>query len=218
MKRRRESKPDTPPPGVTAAEGSSARLKAPDGVDWPVQISSREGDVLMLVLLAKGDGVDLVPNGGPDEPLMLECTSDHGVVRFPGDAQLEEPDLVRFRVQDVPEIEQRREYVRVRAPRQVVLAVSGTGTIDSAYSLDLSGGGMLLSGPDTLQIDDNIRFRLHLDSSSPPIRGRGRVVRVSGENQRAVVFEEISRQDRERLIHFIFDRQREARARTRDPT
>jgi PilZ domain len=218
VKRRRESKPDTPPAGVTAAEGSSARLKARDGVDWPVQISSREGDVLMLVLLAKGDRVDLGPGGGSDEPLMLECTSDHGVVRFPGNAQLEEPDLVRFRVQDVPEIEQRREYVRVRAPRQVVLAVSGTGTIDSAYSLDLSGGGMLLSGPDTLQIDDNIRFRLHLDSSSPPIRGRGRVVRVSGENQRAVVFEEISRQDRERLIHFIFDRQREARARTRDPT
>ena len=102
---------------------------------------------------------------------MLEFTSDHGVVRFPGDAQLEEPDLVRFRVRDVPEIEQRREYVRVRAPRPVVIAVSGSGTIDSAYSVDVSGGGMLLSGPETLQLDDNIRFRLHLDSTSPPIKG-----------------------------------------------
>ncbi len=218
MKRRRDRKPESSPPGVAAAEGSSAKLKAPDG-DWPVQISSRDGDVLMLVLLAKSDGVELGPDAAASgEPLMLECTSDHGIVRFPGDAIVEEPDLVRFRVRDVPEIEQRREYVRVRAPRQVVLAVSGSSTIDSAYSLDLSGGGMLLSGPDNLQVDDLIRFRLHLDSTSPPIRGRGRVVRVTGENQRAVVFEDISRQDRERLIHFIFDRQREARARTRDPT
>ena len=218
MKRRRDHKPDSVPPGVAAAEGRNAKLKAGDSIDWPVQISGREGDVLMLVLLAKGEGVELGTGSQLGEPLMLETTTDHGVVRFPGDAQLEEPDLIRFRVRDVPEIEQRREYVRVRAPRQVVLAVSGSGTIDSAYSLDLSGGGMLLSGPDTLQIDDNIRFRLHLDSTSPPIRGRGRVVRVAGENQRAVVFEDISRQDRERLIHFIFDRQREARARTRDLT
>lgn len=218
MKRRRDQKPDSIPPGVAAAEGRPAKLRAGDGVDWPVQISSREGDMLMLVLLAKGDPVELHAGSQAAEPLVLETTSDHGVVRFPGDAQLEEPDLIRFRVRDVPEIEQRREYVRVRAPRQVVLAVSGTGTIDSAYSLDLSGGGMLLSGPDTLEVDDNIRFRLHLDATSPPIRGRGRVVRTAGENQRGVVFEEISRQDRERLIHFIFDRQREARARTRDPT
>ena len=219
MKRRREDKPDPRPQGVAAAEGSNAKLKAGDGTNLPVQISRRDGDVLMLVLLAKSDGVELGSGqAATGEPLMLECTSDHGIVRFPGDAELEGRDLVRFRVRDVPEIEQRREYVRVRAPRQVVLAVSGTGTIDSAYSLDLSGGGMLLSGPDTLQIDDHIRFRLHLDSTSQPIRGRGRVVRASGENQRAVVFEEISRQDRERLIHFIFDRQREARARTRDIT
>ena len=218
MKRRRDHKAESVPPGVAAAEGRNAKLRAGDGVDWPVQISSRDGDMLMLVLLAKGDGVELGAGSRAAEPLMLETTSDHGVVRFPGDAQLEEPDLIRFRVRDVPEIEQRREYVRVRAPRQVVLAVSGTGTIDSAYSLDLSGGGMLLSGPENLQLDDRIRFRLHLDSTSPPIRGRGRVVRVAGETQRAVVFEEISREDRERLIHFIFDRQREARARTRDLT
>lgn len=219
MKRRRDRTPESSPPGMAAAEGSNARLRTGDGADWPVQVQGREGDVLMLVLLAKSDGVELGSEAASAaEPLMLECTSDHGVVRFPGEAKLEEPDLVRFRVKDVPEIEQRREYVRVRAPRQVVLAVSGTGTIDSAYSLDLSGGGMLLSGPDNLQLDDHIRFRLHLDATSAPIRGRGRVVRVASENQRAVVFEEISRQDRERLIHFIFDRQREARARTRDLT
>ena len=93
MKRRRDRKPDSSPPGVAAAEGSSAKLKARDGIDWPVQISGRDGDVLMLVLLAKSeDGVEL-SDGHVDaaDSLMLECTSDHGVVRFPGDAMLEEP-------------------------------------------------------------------------------------------------------------------------------
>ena len=35
------------------------------------------------------------------------------------------------------------------------------------------------------------------------------------DERRGILFEEISRKDRERLIHFVFDRQRRARAITR---
>jgi hypothetical protein len=78
-----------------------------------------------------------------------------------------------------------------------------------------SGVRVRLHGPETLRLDDHVRFRLHLEHEAAPVKGRARVVRCAADGQRAIVFEEISRQDRERLIHFIFDRQREARARTR---
>ena len=209
MRRRGDKEPRRKPTSRPDG-GQPGKLKSPSGEQWPVQVGDREGDVLMLVLMTKHDQQD-TPQGS--DPLVLECTSEHGVVRFAGHAVLEESDLVRFRVDDPPEVEQRREFVRVVAPRQVVLAVLGEGMIDRAYSLDLSGGGMLLSGPDSLKIGDHIRFRLQLDSGSPAIKGRGRVVRCAGEAQRGIVFEDIDPQDRDRLIRFIFQRQRESRAR-----
>jgi hypothetical protein len=211
MRRRRDKQPAESPPPTPPTHAENAQLTTGDGDGWQVRISEREGDVLMLALQNGPAALDAAPAGS----LILECTSDHGLVRFAGDAVLEDGDLVRFRVQDPPEVQQRREFVRVRTPRQVVMAISGRRTIGSAYSVDLSGGGMLLSGVQDLRLDDRIRFRLHLDPNSPPIKGRGRVVRCLEDSQRAVVFEEISRQDRERLIHFIFARQREARARDR---
>jgi hypothetical protein len=217
MKRRRPTNDDENPqpqrPGLIAS-GKPGRLTAPDGEAWPVRVAQGDDDVLMLVMLVGGQEL------GPDKlgPLTLECTSEHGVARFEGEVVLEQPDLLRFTVKTSADIEQRREFVRVQSPQQVVLAVTGSDKIDSALSVDLSGGGMLLNGPDTLKLDDNIRFRVHLDRDEEPIRGRARVVRCGDDGQRAIVFEQISRRDRERLIHFIFDRQRAARAKTRGLT
>jgi c-di-GMP-binding flagellar brake protein YcgR len=202
---------DTPKPAAPLAEGEHGQLTGPAGQHWPVQVTEHHGDVLMLVLLAESGELD----AEAAQSLTLECTSDHGVARFPGRAVLEEHDLVRFHVHDAPEVVQRREFVRVRAPQPVVIAVSGSATIGGTYAVDVSGGGMLLNGPEALALDDSIRFRLHLDADAAPIRGKARVVRCLGGSQRALVFEQISKQDRDRLIHFIFERQREERARTR---
>jgi hypothetical protein len=201
------------PPGLLAG-GEHGQLTSPGGEAWPVRVTRGDGDVLMLVLLVEGE------HPAPEQvgSLTLECTSKHGLARFQGEAVLEDHDLVRFNIRDEPEVEQRREFVRVQSPQPVILAVTGTDTIENAYSVDVSGGGMLLNGPETLELDDSIRFRLHLHSGAEPIKGRARVVRSAGDGQRAIVFEQISRADRDRLIHFIFDRQREARAKTRELT
>jgi PilZ domain len=201
------------PPGLLAG-GEHGKLTSPGGEEWPVRVTRGEGDVLMLVLLVEDE------RPAPEQvgSLTLECTSKHGLARFQGEAVLEDRDLVRFNIRDSAEVEQRREFVRVQSPQPVILSVTGSDTIDNAYSVDLSGGGMLLNGPEALRLEDNIRFRLHLDANHEPIKGRARVVRCAGDGQRAIVFEQISRRDRDRLIHFIFDRQREARAKTRGLT
>ena len=71
---------------------------------------------------------------------------------------------------------------------------------------------MLLSGADDLPLGAHVRFSLNLGPGVKPIDGSGQVVRAGDEGKRALVFDQISRGDRQRLIHFVFERQREALA------
>lgn len=189
--------------------GKEGKLTTPVGSHIPVRVFERGGDFLMLVLMLD-DGEEL----GQDalEPLVLEYVSARGVVRFEGQAVLQERDLVRFEVSTAPEVTQRREFVRVPALQSVVLGNElGSVTIDGK-AIDLSGGGMLLGGGDRLELDSVVRFRLSLSAGVPDIEGRARVVRADDEGRRALVFEEIDSDERQRLIHFVFERQREALA------
>jgi len=189
--------------------GKEGKLTTPVGSHIPVRVFERGGDFLMLVLMLD-DGEEL----GQDtlEPLVLEYVSVRGVVRFEGQAVLQERDLVRFEVSTEPEVTQRREFVRVPAVQNVVLD-DGAGTVSiDGKAIDLSGGGMLLSGSDRLELDSVVRFRLSLGAGTPDIEGHARVVRADDEGRRALVFEQISQDERQRLIHFVFERQREALA------
>jgi hypothetical protein len=189
--------------------GKEGKLTTPVGSHIPVRVFERGGDFLMLVLMLD-DGEEL----GQDalEPLVLEYVSARGVVRFEGQAVLQERDLVRFEVSTAPEVTQRREFVRVPAVQNVVLDDGLKSVRIDGKALDLSGGGMLLSGGDRLELDSVVRFRLSLGVGVPDIEGHARVVRADDEGRRALVFEQISQDERQRLIHFVFERQREALA------
>jgi c-di-GMP-binding flagellar brake protein YcgR len=193
--------------------GTDGKLTTPVGSHIPVRVYER-GDFLMLVLML--DAADeLIPEaaeelGDADDALMLEYVTARGVVRFRGQAVLQERDLVRFEVSAAPEVTQRREFVRVPALQHV--ALGGNPKKTPMHAIDVSGGGMLLSGADHLELDSLVRFTLDVGAGVPEIAGFARVVRADGEGRRALVFEQISADDRQRLIHFVFARQREALA------
>lgn len=192
--------------------GKEGKLTTSVGGRIPVRVYERSGDYLMLVLmLDAGDELsrDVV------EPLLLEYVSPRGLVRFHGQAVIQERDLVRFDVSAAPEVTQRREFVRVPSAQPVEVAKDSRGSgIDqiNAHAIDISGGGMLLSGADQLPLGAHVRFTLNVGGGSKPIEGNAQVVRAGDEGRRALVFEQISRADRQRLIHFVFERQREALA------
>ena len=197
---------------VRLITGYEGKLTTPVGERVPVRVVERADHTLMLVvLLAVDEG--LKPE--PIEPMLLEYTSAHGLVRLRGEAVLEERDLLRFTAAEEPEIVQRREFVRVEDVQPVVVEAGGPRDAVKTHAIDVSGGGMLLSGAERLELDAQIRFRLELEGELP-IEGRARVVRADGGERRGVVFEEIDEADRQRLIRFVFDRQRAALARTRD--
>ncbi len=197
--------------------GRKGKLTTAVGSHVPVRVYERGGDFLMLVLMFDaGDELsqDVV------EPLLLEYVSPRGLVRFHGHAVLQERDLVRFDVSEPPEVTQRREFVRVPTAQKVEVAKErGGGASEAAggpsintHALDISGGGMLVSGGDALPLGAHVRFSLNLRPDAPPIEGNAQVVRAGDEGKRALVFDEISRADRQRLIHFVFECQRDALA------
>jgi PilZ domain len=188
--------------------GKEGKLTTSVGSRIPVRVYERGGDYLMLVLmLDAGDELsrDVV------EPLLLEYVSPRGLVRFHGRGVVQERDLVRFDVSAAPEVTQRREFVRVPSAHQVEVAKE-RGDAIGAHAIDISGGGMLVSGADGLPLGAHVRFSLNLGANSAPIEGHAQVVRAGDEGKRALVFDEISKSDRQRLIHFVFERQREALA------
>jgi hypothetical protein len=195
--------------------GTEGKLSTPIGSDIPVRVYERGGDFMMLVLMldaAQELMLDAADDFGQAEPLLLEYVSPRGLVRFRGQTVLEERDLVRFEVSGEPEITQRREFVRVPAVQDVVLTGGEGAGSTATYAIDISGGGMLLSGANQLEPDALVRFTLNLGAGTGEIAGVARVVRADAEGRRALVFEQIAPDDRQRLIHFVFERQRQALA------
>ena len=185
------------------ADGTPGQLITARGNQLPVRVAQRAGDVILLVLMLR-PGAELSATDA--RPARLEYTTPRGLMRLKGRALLQDRDLIRFDVVEEPDVLQRRDFVRVPVAQPVKVRVGESSEILDAYALDISGGGMLLRAPCRLEIDDQIHFTLEIGSDKGPIKGSARVVRAPGGDLRGVAFEQLA--DRERLIRFIFERQR----------
>jgi hypothetical protein len=170
------------------------------------------GEEMLLVLLV---------NPGPlldaqESQMVLESVTSRGLVRLRGSVERVDQDLVRFQPLGDPELVQRREFVRVVAPQRVKLD-DLAGLVVATHSVNLSGGGMLITAkpPPPVSKETELQFSLDLGPKQTPVVGMAKVVRAEEDNQLGIVFTEISDVDRDRLIRFIFDRQRRALALTR---
>lgn len=200
-----------------AKHATTGRLFARDGVSVPVSIT-HHGDDLLLVVLENAD--EFV--AGPLTSLTLESAGARGIVRTPGAAELIEANLLRFVLDEAAELVQRREFVRVTAAKRIVLEDEQGDLIAAALTVDISGGGLLVQLPrgKELPADTSIFFALYLGVSDydDQVTGTVRLVRRRPDNQYALGFEHISRADQERLIRFVFERQRVALRVTRGDT
>jgi hypothetical protein len=188
--------------------GAFGRLLRGPGKDIAVEVMWQSGHELTLSVLAMGASFSFPAI----EELVLECSSPRGMTRLGGEASPGEGDRLRFVVHDVIEVEQRRRFVRIRVSRPVRVARESDGAVSHTFALDLSGGGLLLAGPDRLSPGEHVSFRMRLEAGGQPIEGYARVVRVAGSGHPALTFDSIKPTDRERLVHFIFDCERRARA------
>ena len=144
----------------------------------------------------------------------VEFIDQRGIYRLRGllEAHGRERDAVRLLPEGTPEVIQRRESVRVDAHAPVDVAFEerdakpvGTTTVN------VSASGLLLAGPSVLNSGEHIRVTLQLGDDEP-VSARCRVVRETQEGFKGVQIVEIEEGDQERLVRFVFERQRLARS------
>src|SRR5215208_5880724 len=116
-------------------------------------------------------------------------------------------DAARLDFDQGPEVIQRRQFVRIETTTTVTVT-RPDGTKEVASTLNLSGAGLLLGGVTGLAMGDLVKLDIDVGEEEPEVHARGRVVREPGPGQAGVRFEMIEEGDRERLIHFVFERQR----------
>jgi PilZ domain-containing protein len=173
-------------------------------------------EIVLVLLLEARNPV----KPGDVASMRIEFGGPRGLVKLEGEGVVEDHDVVRFHMAGAVDVEQRRDYVRVRAVRPMAIArVDEEGTVGrwiDTFTVDLSGNGLLASGPDTLEIDADVRFRVRLVEGEPPIEGAGTVARASDGGHRGIRITDLGEDARKRLVAFIFERERIARKLTRD--
>jgi hypothetical protein len=185
------------------------------GETIPARVLDSKPDVLLVAIM-----VPIQPLSHAQlEGMTLQFVAPRGRVRLTGTISIDDPadpDVLRLENPRSVEVVQEREYVRINSTRPV-LVYGGPDKIPvQSFTVDLSGGGILLAGPDSLKIGDEVEFQLTLTPGVLLIGGKGKVVRIDDRRRRAVEFTSISELDRRRLIRFIFECQRDERQRGLD--
>jgi hypothetical protein len=194
------------------ARSETVTLLPPTGAGIPARVLEQGPDSLLVAILVPTEPLTFDQLDG----LVLEFVSPHGRVRLRGTTALadpREPDVLRIDGPRSVEVVQQRDYVRIRSARPVLVYAGADRMEVQSYTVDISGGGLLLAGPDSLRVGDEVSFQLSLTAGVASVSGTGRVVRIDSERRRAVEFETISELDRRRLVRFIFECQRDERRR-----
>ena len=187
-------------------------LSLPGGERVPARVLESGPELLRVATLLSAKAL------GPGElsGLMVEYGSPRGRVQLTGVTAVKDPseaDVIRVEGPLTVDVLQERDFVRVSSARPVLVYMGANHEQIQSFTVDLSGGGLLLAGPDTLEIGERIEFRLTVSQDSPPVTGVGTVVRIDSKGRRGVSFTEITEGDRRRLVRFIFDLQRAERRR-----
>lgn len=193
-----------PPP----RRAQSVVLRLPDAdTELSARVDEVADDVLTLVLSqppARGTTLE-------DLQAVVEYTTPRGVHRLSGALARtrEDPEVVQVRRDGRDDVVQRRDYVRVDAVMPVHLTITDPlrGAAHTT-TLNISGGGLLFQDPLGLPHDAVIDIEVQVAPGSPPVHARGRVVRVVGEDAKGVQIESIAKEDRERLIRYVTERER----------
>jgi hypothetical protein len=196
--------------------GEAVHVIAPSGAAIGARVKDAEKASFLLRLDdAESDPRELLA----ETSVSLEFTNLRGVCRILGTAEAAAGDAA-LRVNATGEVEliQRRDYVRVEAFVPVTYQPDGPdGWTATANTLDVSGGGFQIAGTEGLRLGDMLRFRLELGEGEKPVQAVAQAVREGGDDAFGMRFVEILERDRQRLVRWVFARERLARQIARHP-
>jgi c-di-GMP-binding flagellar brake protein YcgR len=140
------------------------------------------------------------------------------VCRIVGDALAAPGPALRVNATGTIELIQRRDYVRVEAFVPVTYRPDGPdGWTATGHTLDVSGGGFQIAEADGLRLGDMLRFKLDLGEGEDPVETVACSVREAGDRVFGMRFVEILERERQRVVRWVFARERLARQIARHP-
>jgi hypothetical protein len=157
-------------------------------------------------------------------PLTGDDRIDGRLLAVPGPNGRVRDDLLHFLKAVVPlapaRAPQRRDEIRIDLVRPVALIPDGfkVGWLNG-FTRNVSAGGVLIAGAEALEAGDRLRVRFELDDEDDLIDLLARVVRADDTwGLRGLRLERLTDRERERIVKFVFARQRRALAELRSRT
>jgi hypothetical protein len=141
----------------------------------------------------------------------IEAITGRGIQRFTGLLQLTPgSDWLRVVIAGEAERIQRRDWARIEAVVPVKVLPIGEPGGGATTTTNVSGGGCLVRDIWNLPLGTDVRIELEVAPGSPPVRALGRVVRAADAEHKGIRFDDLAREDEDRLIKWIRDRERAA--------
>jgi len=151
-------------------------------------------------------------------PLAGDRRADGTLFAIPGRDGRVRDDLLHFLPAAVPlaprRTPQRRDNVRIELVRPVAIVPEGfrAGWLNG-FTRNVSAGGVLVAGADVLEHGERLRLRFELDSGEDLLDVLARVVRADDDlGLRGLRLEGVGDRERERIVRYVFERQRHALA------
>jgi c-di-GMP-binding flagellar brake protein YcgR len=161
-------------------------------------------------LMGQADAASELANGS----VAIQYVTRRGVCRIDGVAQrTKEAGAVRVAHTGAVELIQRREFVRIDAMVPVsYLPLGKGGWTAETTTINVSGGGFMISGREGLRMDEVCEFTLELDGEreAGTLVCDGQVVRETAGGL-GISIVTIDEDERERLIRWVFARERLSR-------
>lgn len=184
--------------------GEHVQLSLPHIGLLPATVETTEPGAVVLVL-AVGDA-RVKRLGGAE--VAFEHATGRGINRFNGTLELNDSRTEQLRVVLSGDSEriQRREWARVEATLPVSVKGIDEPVGGETVTLNISGGGVLVKDPWKMPLGTDVRVDLEVEPGVR-IQALGRVVREPAPDQKGIRIDSIGREDSERLVRLVRERE-----------
>jgi hypothetical protein len=193
-------------PAPSIPSGEHVQLSLPHVGLLPATVSAVESGAIVLVLAVKDPRVKRLAG----QEVAVEYKTGRGIQRFGGILQIDSGETLRVVMQGEAERIQRREWARVDAHLPIKVKGVDEPVGGDTQTLNVSGGGVLVQDKWNMPLGIDVRIELHPEPGAEPIRALGRVVRVAGPEEKGIRIDSISREDEERLVRLVRERELQA--------
>jgi hypothetical protein len=188
----------------TIPAGEHVQVRLPHIGLLPATVETTEPGAVIVVLAVGDERVKRLAGS----EVAVEHATGRGINRFSGTLELDDsrPELLRIVFQGDAERIQRREWARVEATLPITVKGISEPVGGDTVTLNISGGGVLVKDPWRMPLGTDVRIDLEVEPGSR-ISALGRVVREPATDQKGIRIDSIGREDSERLVRLVRERE-----------